>query len=115
MLHTTQHRPGQQRLCALIAHASAPRPVRQRVAAGQQIRRPSARHQVLVRVVQEPDTKQSNAEAFIESVKESLKEQGQDEEDTIIAANVADLEQQVSGIEQQVRALTRDMRRTASS
>jgi hypothetical protein len=57
---------------------------------------------VLVRVLQEPDTKQSNAEAFIESVKESLKEQGQDEEDTIIAANIGDLQQQVAGIEQQV-------------
>jgi DNA-binding transcriptional MerR regulator len=70
---------------------------------------------VLVRVVQEPDTKQSNAEAFIESIKESLKEQSQDEEDTIIAANIEDLQQQVSGIEQQVRPLTRDGRSTASS
>lgn len=107
MLHTTQHRPGQQRLCAPIAHANVPRPVRHNVAVGQQGTRPSTRHQVLVRVVQEPDIKQSNAEAFIESVKESLKEQSKDEEDTIIAASIDDLQQQVSGIEQQVRALTR--------
>ncbi|WIA37068.1 hypothetical protein OEZ86_014043 [Tetradesmus obliquus] len=109
MLHTTQHRPGQQRLCAPIAHANVPRPVRHNVAVGQQGTRPSTRHQVLVRVVQEPDIKQSNAEAFIESVKESLKEQSKDEEDTIIAASIDDLQQQVSGIEQQLASLQQEI------
>ncbi|WIA16841.1 hypothetical protein OEZ85_013777 [Tetradesmus obliquus] len=109
MLRTTQHRPGQQRLCAPIAHANVPRPVRRNVAVGQQGTRPSTRHQVLVRVVQEPDIKQSNAEAFIESVKESLKDQSKDEDDTIIAASIDDLQQQVSGIEQQLASLQQEI------
>jgi hypothetical protein len=45
----------------------------------------------------------SSAEAFIESVQESLREQGQEVEDSVVAADLGQLQQQVSGLEQQVR------------
>lgn len=57
-----------------------------------------------MRVVQEPDVKQSNAEAFIESVQKTLVEtEGVDEEQTVIAANISELQDRVTDIQQQVR------------
>lgn len=58
----------------------------------------------VVRVLEEPVTKKSSAEAFIEELEQSVGHSDHDEPDqSIIAADISDLEQQVTNIEQQVR------------
>jgi predicted nucleic acid-binding Zn-ribbon protein len=45
----------------------------------------------------------SSAEALIESIQDSLREQRQEVEDSVVATDLEQLQQQVSGLEQQVR------------
>lgn len=78
------------------------------VTSAKRLTRPSGRElgtKHLVRVLEEPQTKKSSAEAFIEEMKQSLKESGGDEQErSVVAANIGDLQQQVTSIEQQVGA-----------
>lgn len=54
----------------------------------------------MVRVLEQS---KSSAEAFIESVQQSLKDQRQEVEESVVAADINELQQQVNGLEQQVR------------
>lgn len=54
----------------------------------------------MVRVVEQS---KSSAEAFIESVQQSLKDQRQEVEESVVATDISELQQQVNGLEQQVR------------
>lgn len=59
----------------------------------------------VVRVLEEPPTKKSAAEAFIEEVQQSIPQpDGDDQEQSVVAASISDLQQQVTSIEQQVSA-----------
>lgn len=59
----------------------------------------------LVRVLEEPQIKKSSAEAFIEEIQQSMKDSDTaEQEQSVVAANISDLQQQVANIEQQVSA-----------
>ena len=65
----------------------------------------------VVRVLEEPPTKKSAAEAFIEEVQQSLPQPEDDEEEqSVVAASISDLQQQVTAIEQQVRRSSHALR-----
>jgi len=62
--------------------------------------RPEHRTRHVARVVEQS---KSSAEAFIESVQESLRDQRLEVEESVVAADINELQQQVTGLEQQVR------------
>lgn len=55
------------------------------------------------RVVRVLEQSKSSAEAFIESVQQSLNDQRQEVEDSVVATDINELQQQVNELEQQVR------------
>eukprot|EP00879_Flechtneria_rotunda_P015094 GHRR01015774.1.p1 GENE.GHRR01015774.1~~GHRR01015774.1.p1 ORF type:complete len:899 (+),score=287.59 GHRR01015774.1:2958-5654(+) len=67
---------------------------------------PQYRNSHVARVIDKPDVKQSSAEAFIASVEQSLKDAAPEQEAaSVVAASTAELQQQVTAIEQQLADL----------
>lgn len=73
--------------------------------------RPAKEHRTRLVPRRVIEQSKSSAEAFIESVQESLRDQRLEVEESVVATDIGELQQQVNGLEKQVRCVTSCMGR----